>query len=133
VANQDQQNAYTMALAQVNAQIERLQGVASSLVSTIGGDGPAVQAAIGYLMATRDAIAALYATGDPDAQTRATVAMQNLAAGLPAKVDAVKWPLDPIGAAGDALTGKGSDLLGLALVGALIYLLVEHEEGRSRG
>jgi hypothetical protein len=129
--NQDQANAYAMALAAVNAQIDRLQGVASSLVSTIGTDSAAVQAALNYVVATRDAIAALYNTADPDAQTRATAAMQNLAAGLPVNVDAVKAPLDPIGSVGDAITGKGSDLLGLLLVGALVYLLVEHEEGRG--
>lgn len=132
MATQDQITAYGLALQQVNAQIARLQDTASALVATLTGNGPAVQATLDLITSERDQIASVWATGDPDAQTRAVAAMQILAAGLPDATDRIKLALDPAGAAGDALSGTGSDVLGLLLVGALVYLVVIHEEERAK-
>jgi hypothetical protein len=130
MATQDQQTAYALALQQVNDQIARLQDTASSLISTITGDAAAVQAASNLLTSERDQIATVWASGDPDSQTRAVLAMQQLAAGLPGAIDMLKAPLAPGSLVGDYTSG--SDLVGVLLVGALVFLLVEHEESRGQ-
>jgi hypothetical protein len=126
---QDQTQAYTLALNSVNDQIATLQSTASSLISTITGTGLSAAAAAQALADERDQIAAVWATGDPNDSGRAMAAMVALAAGTSDAVKQAQLALNPVGAVGDAIAGSGSDLLGIAIVGVLIYLLVEHEEG----